>query len=403
VLKALFLEKASQLDDMETKEREGKDKEVFMKYALLLAKVNAGKTAPNPWVGAVLVKEGRIIGKGFHKGAGFPHAEIEAVDDAIKRGFSPAGAELFVSLQPCNSYGRTPPCTLQIENYGIEKVYFSLHDPNLDQSNYRVNNFEGGMLEDEGEKILLPYIVSVKEKRPYVIVKLALTLDGKIADLEGNSKYLTSQKSLQLVHILRARTNFILVGKNTVKKDNPYLDTRNLPSQYVRKIRKIKMQVCGEYPNPVKIVLGFPSYADSLNILKGNNVVFFVEEKDKNLIISEFFKSEFIKSKENVSFLFQKEKSVKEVLDFVFQMGGMVLLVEGGIKVVWEFLKDGVVDELWLFFAPKIFGGGKGFDFPDAFRLGNHLNPKIIQVKKISDDVLIRCSLRKDGKFWDLF
>jgi diaminohydroxyphosphoribosylaminopyrimidine deaminase/5-amino-6-(5-phosphoribosylamino)uracil reductase len=386
---------------METKERERKEK--FMRYALLLAKVNAGKTAPNPWVGAVLVKEGKIIGKGFHKGAGFPHAEIEAIYDAIKRGFSPAGAELFVSLQPCNTYGRTPPCTLQIKKYGIEEVYFSLHDPNLNQSNYPVNNFEGGILEDDGEKVLLPYIVYVKEKRPYIIVKLAVTLDGKIADLEGNSKYLTSQRSLQLVHILRARTNFILAGKNTVEKDNPHLDARNLPAQYVKKMRKIKMHVGGEYPNPVKIILGLPSYADSLNILRGNNVIFFVDEEDKNFIISKFFESEFIRSKENVSFLFQRKKSVKEVLDFVFQMGGIVLLIEGGVKVVWEFLKEKIVDELWLFFAPKIFGGGKGFDFPDAFRLGNHLNPKIIQVKKISDDVLVRCSLRKDGKFWDLF
>jgi diaminohydroxyphosphoribosylaminopyrimidine deaminase/5-amino-6-(5-phosphoribosylamino)uracil reductase len=382
---------------MKTKERERKER--FMRYALLLAKVNAGKTAPNPWVGAVLVKEGRIIGKGFHKGAGFPHAEIEAIYDAIKRGFSPAGAELFVSLQPCNTYGRTPPCTLQIKKYGIEEVYFSLHDPNLNQSNYPVNNFEGGILEDDGEKVLLPYIVSAKEKRPYIIVKLAVTLDGKIADLEGNSKYLTSQRSLQLVHILRARTNFILAGKNTVEKDNPHLDARNLPAQYVKKMRKIKMHVGGEYPNPVKIILGLPSYADSLNILRGNNVIFFVDERDT----SKFFESEFIRSKENVSFFFQRKKSVKLILDFVFQMGGIVLLIEGGVKVVWEFLKEKIVDELWLFFAPKIFGGGKGFDFPDAFRLGNHLNPKIIQVKKISDDVLVRCSLRKDGKFWDLF
>jgi diaminohydroxyphosphoribosylaminopyrimidine deaminase/5-amino-6-(5-phosphoribosylamino)uracil reductase len=382
---------------MKTKERERKEK--FMRYALLLAKVNAGKTAPNPWVGAVLVKEGKIIGKGFHKGAGFPHAEIEAIENAIKRGFSPAGAELFVSLQPCNTYGRTPPCTLQIRKYGIEKVYFSLHDPNLNQSNYPVDNIEGGILEDDGEKVLLPYIVYVKEKRPYIIVKLAVTLDGKIADLEGNSKYLTSQESLQLVHILRARTNFILVGKNTVEKDNPHLDTRNLPAQRVKKIRKIKMHVGGEYPNPVKIILGLPSYANSLNILRGNNVIFFVDEGDT----SKFLEYEFVRGKENVSFLFQREKSVNLILDFVFQMGGIILLIEGGIKVVWEFLKEKIVDELWLFFAPKIFGGGKGFDFPDAFRLGNHLNPKIIQVKKISDDVLIRCSLRKDGKFWDLF
>jgi diaminohydroxyphosphoribosylaminopyrimidine deaminase/5-amino-6-(5-phosphoribosylamino)uracil reductase len=262
-----------------------------------------------------------------------------------------------------------------------------------------VDNIEGGILEDDGEKVLLPYIVYVKEKRPYIIVKLAVTLDGKIADLEGNSKYLTSQESLQLVHILRARTNFILVGKNTVEKDNPHLDTRNLPAQCVKKIRKIKMHVGGEYPNPVKIILGLPSYADSLNILRGNNVIFFVDEKDT----SKFFESEFVRGKENVSFLFQREKSVNLILDFVFQMGGIILLIEGGVKVVWEFLKEKIVDELWLFFAPKIFGGGKGFDFPDAFRLGNHLNPKIIQVKKISYDVLIRCSLRKDGRFWDLF
>jgi diaminohydroxyphosphoribosylaminopyrimidine deaminase/5-amino-6-(5-phosphoribosylamino)uracil reductase len=390
---------------MERKEKRVKDgyKEFFMRYALSLAKLNAGKTAPNPWVGAILVKGGKIVGKGFHKGAGFPHAEVEAINDALKRGISPYGAELFVSLQPCNTYGRTPPCTLQIKNYGVGKVYFSLHDPNLDQINYRADNLsiEGGILEDEAQKILLPYIVYVNEKRPYVIVKLALTLDGKIADIEGNSKYLTSQKALQLVHIIRAHANFILVGKNTVEKDNPYLDTRNLPDSYLRKLKKVKMQVGGEYPNPVKVVLGCPSHLDSLNILRGNNCVFFVEEKYRKFVSSEIFKSEIIKGKENISFMFQKEKSVEEVLNFIFQMGGMVLLVEGGVEVVWDFLKHSFVDELWLFFAPKIFGGGKGFDFPDALKLGEHINPKIVQIKKISDDFLVRCSLRKDGKFWD--
>jgi diaminohydroxyphosphoribosylaminopyrimidine deaminase/5-amino-6-(5-phosphoribosylamino)uracil reductase len=390
---------------METKEKRVKDeyKEFFMRYALSLAKLNAGKTAPNPWVGAILVKGGKIVGKGFHKGAGFPHAEVEAINDALKKGVSPYGAELFVSLQPCNTYGRTPPCTLQIKNYGVSKVYFSLHDPNLNQINYRADNLyiEGGILEDEAQKILLPYIVYVNEKRPYVIVKLALTLDGKIADIEGNSKYLTSQKALQLVHIIRAHTNFILVGKNTVEKDNPYLDTRNLPDSYLRKLKKVKMQVGGEYPNPVKVILGCPSHLDSLNILRGNNCVFFVEEKYRKFVSSEIFKSEIIKGKENISFMFQKEKSVEEVLNFIFQMGGMVLLVEGGVEVVWDFLKHSFVDELCLFFAPKIFGGGKGFDFPDALKLGEHINPKIVQIKKISDDFLVRCSLRKDGKFWD--
>jgi diaminohydroxyphosphoribosylaminopyrimidine deaminase/5-amino-6-(5-phosphoribosylamino)uracil reductase len=390
---------------METREKRVKDeyKEFFMRYALSLAKLNAGKTAPNPWVGAILVKGGKIVGKGFHKGAGFPHAEVEAINDALKKGISPYGAELFVSLQPCNTYGRTPPCTLQIKNYGVSKVYFSLHDPNLDQINYRADNLyiEGGILEDEAQKILLPYIVYVNEKRPYVIVKLALTLDGKIADIEGNSKYLTSQKALQLVHIIRAHANFILVGKNTVEKDNPHLDTRNLPDSYLRKLKKLKMQVGGEYPNPVKVILGCPSHLDSLNILRGNNCVFFVEEKYRKFVSSEIFKSEIIKGKENISFMFQKEKSVEEVLNFIFQMGGMVLLVEGGVEVVWDFLKHSFVDELWLFFAPKIFGGGKGFDFPDALKLGEHINPKIVQIKKISDDFLVRCSLRKDGKFWD--
>jgi diaminohydroxyphosphoribosylaminopyrimidine deaminase/5-amino-6-(5-phosphoribosylamino)uracil reductase len=143
--------------------------------------VNAGKTAPNPWVGAILVKGGKIVGKGFHKGAGFPHAEIEAINDAIKRGYLTYGAELFVSLQPCNTYGRTPPCTLQIKNYGVSKVYFSLHDPNLDQINYHADNLilREGYLKTKRRKILLPYIVYVNEKRPYVIVKLALTLGWK--------------------------------------------------------------------------------------------------------------------------------------------------------------------------------------------------------------------------------
>jgi diaminohydroxyphosphoribosylaminopyrimidine deaminase/5-amino-6-(5-phosphoribosylamino)uracil reductase len=371
--------------------------ESFMKKAFELAKKIGTKTAPNPPVGAVLVKENKVIGEGFHKGAGFPHAEVEAIESAIKNGFDPKGADIFVSLQPCNFYGRTPPCTQIIQKYGIKRVFFSVYDLNV-EGKYEIKGAEviGGVLEKEGKKILLPFLTFLKERRPYVILKYAQSIDGKLADREGRSKYISSEKSLLLTHRLRAKVNFILVGKKTVEADNPHLDTRKFKN---RDILKMKKFIGGEFPNPVKIVLGIPNFIKELKIKNGNNVVFIFKGIDEEFEKIRRFISD--DKANNISFFSIKEINPSEILSFVYENGGLTLLVEGGPKTLWLFIKERKFDELWVFIAPKIFGGGKGFDFLDSFLFGEELNLTLYELKRLGNDIFLRYSAREDKMIWD--
>ncbi|GBD03953.1 Riboflavin biosynthesis protein RibD [bacterium HR19] len=373
--------------------------EFFMKKTFELAKNMGTKTAPNPPVGAILVKENKVIGEGFHKGAGFPHAEVSAIESAVKKGFDTKGAEIFVSLQPCNFYGRTPPCTHIIQKYGIKRVFFSVYDPNI-KGKYEIEGAEviGGVLEDEGKRILLPFLTFLKERRPYVILKYAQSIDGKLADREGRSKYISSEKSLLITHKLRAKVNFILVGKKTVEVDNPHLDARRYKDRVILRVKKL---IGGEFPAPVKIVLGIPSSFANLNILGGNNVVFIFNGSQKELRkISEFLSSGEVR---NVSFLSLSRTSPHDILNFVYENGGLSLLVEGGPGTLWRFIKERAFDELWVFVAPKIFGGGKGFDFPDSFLFGQEVNLTLCELKRLGDDIFLRYSAREDKLIWDLW
>lgn len=383
---------------------EDSEEQRYIRRAFELAKLNAGKTAPNPWVGAVLVKDGKIIGEGFHLGAGFPHAEVEAINSAKRNGFSTEGAYMYVSLQPCNTYGRTPPCVDQIKKSGIKKVFFSVYDPNIVQKNYETGGLyiKGGILEKEGKKILLPYLVFTEKKRPYVIIKLAQTLDGKIADFSGKSKYITSEKSLELVHKLRAKSNAIIIGKETFVRDNPYLNTRNLKSSFLRKIETVKKSIGGDYPNPVKIVidpdLSSLFHNQEMNLYQGNNVLFIGSaDYEKKILSSEFQNAFRLNSRRNnLSFALIKSSdggiNLLDMMDFLYNLGIMVVVVEGGGRTAWEFFIRDLFDELWIFIAPKILGGGKSIGNNKPLNLYQSRSLKILSIRKTGEDILIRLS-----------
>ena len=386
----------------------------FMERALSLAKLNAGKTAPNPWVGAVLVKYGRIIGEGFHKGAGFPHAEVSAIQDARRKGIDTKGAKMYVSLQPCNSFGRTPPCTLAIEKAGIKEVIFSVEDPNI-KNQWRIKEgikVKSGVLREKGERVLLPYLVYIREKKPYVILKLAQTLDGKISDFKGNSKYITSAESLEEVHILRSKTNFIVIGRETLEIDNPKLNARvRLKEEHLQ----IKEEIGGEYPSPVKVIID-PKFRAFLSIkrdvlekgtakcevIKGNNVIFvgqksaFVGQSTKVISSGELNSSAGAK---NLSFFILSGEVVEGLLTFIRELGGIVVLVEGGGKTAWEFLKSGKVDEIHLFYAPSFLGGGRTIQGDEPREISSPVKTEVISVEMKGKDILVKCSQR--GELWE--
>ncbi len=207
------------------------NEESYMKRALSLAEKGKGITSPNPSVGAVVVQNGQVVGEGWHKGPGLSHAEVEAIDGA---GEKAAGATLYVTLEPCNHYGRTPPCTRKILEAGISRVVVGCEDPNpyvsgggksfLEAKGVRVDT---GVMRTEAETLIEEFIWYTKhDKMPFVTVKCAATLDGMIAASSGDSKWITNEKSRAYVHRLRHAADAILVGAGTVKADDPSLTAR---------------------------------------------------------------------------------------------------------------------------------------------------------------------------------
>jgi diaminohydroxyphosphoribosylaminopyrimidine deaminase/5-amino-6-(5-phosphoribosylamino)uracil reductase len=203
----------------------------YMQKALSLAQRGKGFTSPNPCVGAVVVKDGRIVGKGFHLAAGLPHAEVEALNDA---GSNARGATIYVTLEPCTHFGKTPPCTQKIIKAGIKKVVVGCKDPNLDVCGggieyLRNNGIEvvTGILDSQAKILIEDFIWYTRnDKKPFVILKCASTLDGRIATSTGDSKWITNEKSREFVHKIRHEVDAILVGSGTLHADDPSLTSR---------------------------------------------------------------------------------------------------------------------------------------------------------------------------------
>ncbi|MDP3789175.1 MAG: bifunctional diaminohydroxyphosphoribosylaminopyrimidine deaminase/5-amino-6-(5-phosphoribosylamino)uracil reductase RibD, partial [Candidatus Omnitrophota bacterium] len=214
----------------------------YMGIAVSLAKRGTGKTSPNPAVGAVLVKAGRIIARDYHKKAGAPHAEILVIK---KAGQDAAGATLYCTLEACSHYGKTPPCTDALIRSGIKRAVFAMKDPNpLNDGKgiYRLKKAgirtEYGLLAEEAASLNKPFIKFMNRQMPYVIIKIAESLDGKIADANGNSKWITSLESRRFGHKLRSQSDAVMIGINTLLKDNPLLTNR-----YYRAIRRQPMRI----------------------------------------------------------------------------------------------------------------------------------------------------------------
>ncbi|MFH1868599.1 MAG: bifunctional diaminohydroxyphosphoribosylaminopyrimidine deaminase/5-amino-6-(5-phosphoribosylamino)uracil reductase RibD, partial [Candidatus Omnitrophota bacterium] len=202
----------------------------FMLIALAEAKKGLGRVSPNPAVGCIIVKEGKIVSKGYHQIFGGPHAEIIALKRAKEKAY---GATIYVTLEPCSYFGKTPPCIDAIIISGIKKVVVAMVDPNPANSGKGLKKLrrEGikvisGILKKEAEALNKPFIDRMKKKRPYVTVKLAQSLDGKIATKAGDSKWISSKSSRTVVQRLRSRHDAIMVGVNTVLKDDPSLSVR---------------------------------------------------------------------------------------------------------------------------------------------------------------------------------
>jgi diaminohydroxyphosphoribosylaminopyrimidine deaminase / 5-amino-6-(5-phosphoribosylamino)uracil reductase len=352
----------------------------YMKTALRLAMKAQGRTSPNPLVGAVVVRKGVIVGRGFHQRAGSPHAEPVAITQAGKKA---KGATLYVNLEPCHHFGRTPPCTRTILESGIKKVVFSLSDPNpgvkgggADWLRSHGVTVVPGILEEECRRLNEAYIKWITTGLPFVILKAAVSLDGRIATRTSDSRWISNERSRNLVHRIRNQVDGVLVGIGTVAKDDPLLT--------VRLSR-------GKSKDPLRIILD-PNLriSPSARILKG---------PAKTLIVSKI-RTPILKKQElerkgvEIFSLPAREGriSIKELLTYLGRRGITSLLVEGGPEVFGSFFDEGQVDKLMVFIAPCLIGGrqAKGMIGGTGIaRMTEAVRFKEMRVKPWSGDILV--------------
>ncbi len=354
----------------------------YMQIALELAARGKGYTSPNPMVGAVVVKDGKIVGKGWHEKVGGPHAEVNAIDDA---GDQAAGSTIYVTLEPCNHQGRTPPCTEKILSAGIQHVVMAMKDPNPDVSgggaDFLIQNgisVESGVCEAEARRLNESFIKYIRTKQPFVLLKCAATLDGRIATRTGDSKWVTGESSRKYVHELRHEMDAIMVGVNTVKTDNPSLTTRREDKKGVDPIR-IVLDTQLSIPENSKL-LQIPSGSDTL-IITGNS-----KSSPKRTAI------ENMGVKIIDTALKDGRIDLNALMNQLGKTGITSLLIEGGAQVVASALQSGIVDKINFFYAPKILGGDDGVPMcsgPGPELMAQSIPVKDIHVRQFDNDIMI--------------
>ncbi|MFZ5453451.1 MAG: bifunctional diaminohydroxyphosphoribosylaminopyrimidine deaminase/5-amino-6-(5-phosphoribosylamino)uracil reductase RibD [Thermodesulfobacteriota bacterium] len=365
----------------------------YMKLALGLAAKGAGWVSPNPMVGAVVVKDGEIVGRGYHRAYGQPHAEVEALNRA---GDAAKGADLYVTLEPCNHHGRTPPCTQAVLTAGIARVVIATLDPNprVDGHGAEVLQARGlevetGLMAEEARRLNEAWFKWVKTGLPFVIAKAACSLDGKIATATGESQWLTGEKARGFGHQLRHQLDAILVGIGTVLADDPQLTTR-LPRQ---KTENGKRKTENGPRDPIRIVLDsrlrLPLSAKMLHLDSAAATWIACTDaapKDKIQALTDLGAEVLVMPGES------GRVALKPLLHELGRRQVQSLLVEGGAETLGSFFDQRLVDKFYFFYAPKILGGqtapgmlaGAGVQ-----RLGNALQARELTVKKLGPDLLV--------------
>jgi len=348
----------------------------FLEIAIKEALKGGVFVRPNPMVGCVIVKNGKILASGYHKVFGGPHAEVNAIRKLDSKKLK--NSSMYVTLEPCSTYGKTPPCTDLIIKSGIKKVVIGSIDPNplhrgrgadILRKNKITVEFGSKEIEKKCEDINSYFFKNMKEKMPYVVLKLAGSLDGKIANGKYLSKWISSEKSRLYAHKLRAESDLIIVGSNTVLKDNPYLNVRDI------KTRK--------QPSVCVIDLKLKTCQKSNIFSIKDRKVFVISDKTKDLGKNvEFIKPIF---KNN-------ELDLKKILKRFYDSGVRTVLVEGGGITVANFVKQNLFDKIYWFVSPIIIGadGISSIGLPLELKNGEiGMRLKIKKVSKLDCDILM--------------
>jgi diaminohydroxyphosphoribosylaminopyrimidine deaminase/5-amino-6-(5-phosphoribosylamino)uracil reductase len=361
--------------------------ELYMKRAINLARKGSGHTSPNPLVGAVIVKGNKIIGEGYHQYYGGNHAEVNAIESVTE---DVEGGTIYVTLEPCSHFGKTPPCAKKIVESKLARVVIGMTDPNplvagrgiriLEEAGIEVVT---GVLEEDIKELNEVFIKYILTKKPFCYMKYAMTLDGKIASWSGDSKWITSEKSRKYVHDIRQKVSAIMVGIGTVLADDPSLTTRRGHEMDKDAIRVILDTRCRipldarvlNLESSVRTIIATgSSYDEKIGTLKENGAEVIITPLKENRI--------------DIAWLFEE----------LGRMGIDSILLEGGATMNYSALEAGVVDRVMAFVAPKIIGGqnaktpveGEGIQYVrHAVKLAD------IDIKRFDQDILITGMVEK--------
>ncbi|MDI3327436.1 MAG: bifunctional diaminohydroxyphosphoribosylaminopyrimidine deaminase/5-amino-6-(5-phosphoribosylamino)uracil reductase RibD [Alicyclobacillaceae bacterium] len=363
--------------------------EEWMRWALRLAESARGQTSPNPLVGAVVVRDGEIVGQGAHLRAGGPHAEIHALRMAGERA---RGAVMYVTLEPCDHHGRTPPCTRALIEHGIARVVVAMVDPDPRVSGRGIARLreagiavDVGVLEKEARELNRGFLRRVVDGRPWVTGKAGMTLDGHIATWAGDSRWITGEEARRDVHRIRAEVDAIITGIGTVLADDPLLTARAVPPRG---------------GHPVRVVLDsrlrIPDAAKILDVSEAPTVVCCLEGADPA-------RAEMLRSRGVEVWTFPEAGGGVDpaaVLRRLAERGVCYVLLEAGGKVQGSFLRAGLVDQVLLYLAPKLLCGegipafaGRGVE-----RLGEAVSLDIRSVERIGKDWKVDALVRYPGE-----
>lgn len=357
--------------------------EAYIRRTLALARRAEGMTSPNPMVGALLVKRGRIIAEGYHKKAGTAHAEVIAIE---KAGPDASDSTLYVSLEPCcHKDKRTPPCTEKIRSAGIKKVVVAMKDPNpkvagkgLDELRRAGIEVVSGILEEKARQLNEFYISHITTHRPFVILKVAMTLDGKIATPEGESKWITGDKARKEVHRLRGKVDALLTAIGTIKADDPLLTCRT-----------------GRMKSPIRIILDpHLEINPNANVLNCPPATIIVASDGSSRKKLKMLQTRGVSIMEHVGSRVDLPRLIKQL----GAEGIVSVLVEGGSSLASSCLEAGIVDKVIFYIAPKIIGGERSFPAVGgkAFRrLQDAHFLSGTSVRRLGDDIVIEGYIHK--------
>ncbi len=358
-----------------------KDDIFYMQQAIALANRAVGKTSPNPIVGCVIVKSGKVVAKGWHKRCGADHAEVDALK---KAGEKARGATMYVTLEPCSHWGRTPPCVDAVLKAGIKKIVVAMIDPNPTNNGKSLKILKKygvtvvlGVCGDEARMMNRPFIKYITQKMPFVVAKIAQSIDGKTAMPSGHSRWITAPETRLWARKKRDLFDAIMVGVNTVIEDDPRLDA---PSKLLKKII-------------VDSSLRVPETSKIFKITPAENIIIATTPQAPQAKLKRLIKC-------GIQVMIIEEKhgrvDLKRLFKELAKIGIISILIEGGAIVVGNALKNKLVDKLHIYVAPKVMGGGKVKGVIDGRYIqdmARALKFEIADIQRIGSDAFIKlCS-----------